>query len=147
MTMKTFMPMKNNLYVIILFLLVSCYGSRTTYSASLPTLYDDAPMSGFVHRLELGMHILSVSFDKAYICNDSINIEGTVVDSQNGEQIPYVNIALLEQISSENYQIIRFLGVTDNNGHFIISIPKKYQEGKLLFGFETPCHMSKIYAL
>ena len=93
------------------------------------------------------MHKLSVTFNKVYIANDSINIEGTVIDCKINEPIPYTNIAWLKQLSSESYEIIRFLGQTDLDGHFNVSLPNKVHDEKLLIGFETPCHMSKIYAL
>ena len=93
------------------------------------------------------MRKLSVTFDTVYIANDSIKIEGSVIDCQIKEPIAYSNIAWLKQLSSESYELIRFLGQTDLDGHFNVSLPNKVDDEKLLIGFETPCHMSIIYAL
>ena len=139
--------MRKTLGLIIVLVLTCCGSHKIISLPSMPTVYDDAPMAGFVHRFEKGMRKLSVTFDTVYIANDSIKIEGSVIDCQIKEPIAYSNIAWLKQLSSESYELIRFLGQTDLDGHFNVSLPNKVDDEKLLIGFETPCHMSIIYAL
>lgn len=137
--------MKKIFCLIIVLLLISCGVSKKNSSSIMIVLYDDAPMSGYVHRLELGSRKLSVIFNRVHVVDYSINIEGSVTDFLTGEPTR-VNIAWLEQLSSGDYKVIRCIGMSDIDGHFNVPLPDKVHDEKLLIGFDTPGYMSKIYA-
>ena len=55
-----------------------------------------------------------------------------------------VNIAWLEQLSSWDYKIIRFKGMSDIEGHINVPLPEKVNNENLLIGFVAPGYMSKM---
>ena len=52
-----------------------------------------------------------------------------------------VNIAWLEQLYSGDYNVIRFIGISDINGHFNVPLPDKVHDEKLLIGFDASGNM------
>jgi hypothetical protein len=52
-----------------------------------------------------------------------------------------VNIAWLEILSFRDYNVIRFIGISDINGHINVPLPNKVLDEKLIIGFVAPGYM------
>lgn len=126
--------------------LSSCFSYHSIERLDKPVLYDDEPMAGFAHVLELGRRDAAVVFDTVFCQEDTIVIVGQVHDALFHDEIVPTTIYLLEQQPSGVYTVVRPLGFVDiANGTFNVALPKHLKE--TLIGFDPIGYKSKVFVI
>ena len=126
--------------------LSSCFSYHSIERLDKPVLYDEEPMAGFAHVLELGRRDAMVAFDTVFCQEDSIVVIGRVHDALLHDEIVPTSIYLLEQQPAGGDTVIRPLGFVDTtNGSFNVVLPKHLEEA--LLGFDPIGYKSKVFVI